>query len=187
MDPFLGEIKMVGFNFAPKGWALCNGAIMPIQQNSALFALLGVQFGGDGINTFGLPDYRGRGPVGMGQGQGLSAPILQGERAGFESITLTQGNLPTHTHAATTGGMTATPAAFTGVGDVRSQGGGILANPVADIFAAPGSADAALAPIPVTGTVTILPAGSSQPVGVRNPYLGTNFVIATEGVFPSRN
>ena len=185
MDPFVGEIKMVGFNFAPKGYALCNGALMSIAQNSALFALLGVTFGGDGVNTFGLPDYRGRGPVGMGKGPGLSA-VTRGEVAGLENVTLTQGNLPAHTHPATSG-LAATPAAFTGAGDVRSQGGGILANPVADIFAAPGSADAALAPIPVTGTITIGPAGNSMPVAIRNPYLGTNFVIATQGVFPSRN
>ncbi len=187
MDPFLGEIKMVGFNFAPKGYALCNGAIMSIQQNSALFALLGTTFGGDGINTFGLPDYRGRGPVGMGQGQGLSAPILQGERAGFESVTLTQGNLPTHTHAATTAGLSASPAATT-AGGGPSPTGAIFASPAAgDSFALPAAGDVTMAAIPVTGTVTILPAGSSQPVGVRNPYLGTNFVIATEGVYPSRN
>lgn len=188
MDPFIGEIKMVGFNFAPAGWALCNGAIVSIAQNSALFALLGTTFGGDGVNTFGLPDYRGRGPVGMGQGQGLSAPILQGERAGFESVTLTQGNLPTHTHASTTAGLIASPAASSAAGGERSPAGGILATPLAgDSFALPAAGDVTMAAIPVTGTVTILPAGSSQPVGVRNPYMGTNFVIALEGVFPSRN
>lgn len=188
MDPFIGEIKLVGFNFAPKGYALCNGALMPIAQNSALFSLLGVQFGGDGTLTFGLPDYRGRGPVGMGQGPGLSAPILQGEVAGFEAVTLTQGNLPSHTHAATTAGMTASPAASNALGGAGSAAGAILGTPTSgDIFALPADGDVTMAPIPVTGTVTILPAGSSLPVDIRNPYLGTNFVIATEGVYPSRN
>jgi microcystin-dependent protein len=188
MDPFIGEIKMVGFNFAPKGYALCNGALMPISQNSALFSLLGVTFGGDGVNTFALPDYRGRGPVGMGQGPGLSAPVVQGQVAGFESVTLSLGNLPAHTHAATTSGMSASPAASAAAGGERSPAGGILATPIAgDSFALPAAGDVTMAAIPVTGTVTIAPAGSSQPVGIRNPYLGTNFVIATEGVYPSRN
>lgn len=186
MDPFIGEIKMVGFNYAPTGWALCNGALVSVVQHSALFALLGTTFGGDGVNTFGLPDYRGRGPVGMGQGPGLSAPIVQGEVAGFESVTLTQGNLPTHTHAATTAGLSASPAASTsGGGSVPT--GAIFANPSTGDFFAPAPGDVTMAPIPVKGTVTIGPAGSSMPVATRNPYLGTNFVISMQGVFPSRN
>jgi microcystin-dependent protein len=185
MDPFVGEIKMVGFNFAPKGYALCNGALMAIQQNSALFALLGTTFGGNGTTTFGLPDYRGRGPVGMGQGPGLSA-VTQGEVAGLENVTLTQGNLPTHTHPASTSGMAAAPAASTALGAARSAAGSILGT-VTGVFADATAADATMAPIPVTGTVTIGAAGSSLPLGIRNPFLGTNFVIATQGVFPSRN
>lgn len=179
---------MVGFNFAPAGWALCNGAIVSIAQNSALFALLGTTFGGDGVNTFGLPDYRGRGPVGMGQGPGLSAPIVQGQVAGFESVTLTQGNLPTHTHAATTAGLSASPAAFAGSGGATSPAGAVFATPeLGESFALPAAGDVAMAPIPVTGTVTIGFAGSSMPVDIRNPYLGTNFVISMQGIFPSRN
>lgn len=186
MDPFIGEIKMVGFNFTPKGYALCDGSLMPISQNSALFSLLGVTFGGDGVNTFALPDYRGRGPVGMGQGKGLSAPVVQGEVAGFESVSLTLGNMPSHTHAATTAGLTASPAASTALGAARGADGSIIGAAIG-IFAESTAANATMAPIPVTGTVTISPAGGNLPVGIRNPYLGTNFVIATEGVYPSRN
>jgi microcystin-dependent protein len=188
MDPFIGEIKMVGCNFAPRGYALCDGALMPIAQNAALFSLLGTMYGGDGIQTFALPDYRGRGPVGMGQGPGLSAPVVQGQVAGFESVTLTLGNLPAHTHAATTSGMSATPQATTALGVELTPTDAIIATPIAgDLFALPSAANVTMAPIPVTGTVTILPVGGNLPVGVRNPYLGTNFVIALQGVYPSRN
>jgi len=98
-DPFLGEIRMVGFNFAPRGWAMCQGQLLSIAQNNALFALLGTLYGGDGQTTFGLPDYRGRSPVGMGQGPGLSA-VVQGEMAGTENVTLTLNQMPMHNHVA---------------------------------------------------------------------------------------
>src|SRR3546814_13601589 len=97
MEPFLGQIMMVGFNFAPRGWALCQGQLLPISQNSALFALLGTTYGGDGRTTFALPDLRGRCAIGMGQGPGLSA-YQQGQMAGQENVTLIQTQIPTHTH-----------------------------------------------------------------------------------------
>lgn len=103
-DPFLGEIRMVGFNYAPADWALCNGAQVSVQQNNALFALLGVMYGGNGQTTFGLPDLQGRSPVGAGSGAGLT-PIVQGSKNGAENITLTQANLPTHNHVATFAGQ----------------------------------------------------------------------------------
>ena len=107
-DPYLGEIRMVGFNYAPYGWAFCAGQTMSVPQNAALFALLGVIYGGNGQTTFQLPDLRGRSPVGMGQGPGLSNIVL-GEAAGTESTTLTMSNMPTHTHTASvSGGITAT-------------------------------------------------------------------------------
>ena len=96
-EPFLGEIRMVGFNFAPQGWAFCQGQIMSIAQNTALFSLLGTMYGGNGQTTFGLPDLQGRSPVGIGQGPGLS-PIVQGEMAGTENVTLLASNMPMHTH-----------------------------------------------------------------------------------------
>src|SRR5688572_6320685 len=97
-EPFLGEIRMVGFNFAPQGWAFCQGQLMSIAQNSALFSLLGTTFGGDGQTTFALPDYRGRSSVGMGSGPGLTN-IVQGEKSGTENVTILSTQMPVHTHA----------------------------------------------------------------------------------------
>src|SRR5688572_14577376 len=203
-DPFLGEIKMVGFTFAPRGYALCAGQQMSIAQNSALFSLLGTTFGGNGQTTFGLPDYRGRTPVGMGQGPGLTF-VNQGEVSGSESTTLTILQMPIHNHtavatpfnasltgpisipAATTGTTQAAPGNTTVLGPVAAAGrpGTLYATTAADTTLAPFDAT-------VTGNVTpsaptIGQAGGSQPVALRNPYLGTNFVIALEGIFPSRN
>src|SRR5690606_5156315 len=96
-EPFLGEIRMVGFNFAPRGWAFCQGQLLSIAQNSALFSLLGTMYGGNGTTTFALPDLRGRSPVGMGNGPGLT-PITQGELAGTENVTLLSTQMPMHTH-----------------------------------------------------------------------------------------
>ena len=104
-DPYLGEIRIVGFTFAPVGWALCNGAIVSISQNNALFALLGVTYGGNGSSTFALPDLQGRSPVGTGSGVGLS-PIVAGQKSGTESVVLNIGQMPSHTHTAqVTGGL----------------------------------------------------------------------------------
>jgi microcystin-dependent protein len=201
-DPFIGEIRMVGFNYAPRGWAFCAGQLMSIAQNSALFALLGTTFGGDGVTTFALPDYRGRSPVGMGNGPGLT-PIIQGEEAGTESTTLNILQMPTHTHVATT---TAT-ATSTGTFQVAGTSSNPSATPSTtnNILSAsgggPGSAtiwsDQLSDPVTLANpevintalnvNVTLQSAGGSQPIGLRNPFLGTNFIIATEGIFPSRN
>lgn len=202
-DPFLGEIKMVGFTYAPRGYAMCQGQQMSIAQNSALFSLLGTNFGGNGQTTFGLPDYRGRTPVGMGQGPGLTF-VNQGEMSGSESTTLSILQMPIHNHVAT---ATAT-ATSTGALQVASTSSNPVAVPSAtnNILAAsgggPGSATIwsdQLGSTPVTlanpetinttvgVNVTVQQAGGSQPLPLRNPYLGTNFVIATEGIFPSRN
>ena len=201
-DPFIGEIRMVGFNYAPRGWAPCDGRLLPISQNSALFALLGVTYGGDGVTTFALPDYRSRSAVGMGTGPGLTT-VIQGEKSGTESVTLSSLQMPVHTHAAT---ATAT-ATSTGT----LQIGGTSSNPSAtpsttnNVLSAsgggPGSAtiwsDQLSSPVTLANpeaintsvnvNVTLQNAGGSQPVGLRNPFLGTNFIIATEGIFPSRN
>lgn len=180
-DPFLGEVKMVGFNFAPSGWAFCQGQLMPIAQNTALFSLLGTMYGGNGQTTFGLPDLRGRSPVGMGQGPGLT-DIVQGEMAGTESVTLTTANMPMHTHptsvqvaGAATSPVTA-PTAANSVLGASGQG--------------PGSASIwsteMTSPVQMAG-VQAGAAGGSQPCATRNPYLGVNFVIALSGLFPSRS
>lgn len=203
-DPFLGEIRMVGFNYAPRGWAFCAGQLMSIAQNSALFALLGTTFGGDGVTTFALPDYRGRDPIGMGSGPGLT-PVVQGEKSGTENVTLNQLQMPIHTHTAVSAPFNASltgpiniPAATTGTTQAAPGNttvlGPIAAGGRAGTLYATTPADTALAPFNATvtgqltpGNPTIGSAGGSQPVAIRNPYLGTNFVIATEGVFPSRN
>ena len=213
MEPFLGEIKMVGFNFAPRGYAMCQGQLMPIAQNTALFSLLGTMYGGNGQTTFGLPDYRGRSPVGMGQGPGLDV-IVQGEMAGRENVTLTTAELPMHapvahfTGQASNGALTISAAVATNptAAMVPPTAGNTTylsattakAGPASVVFAGlftdtpPDSTKANLgglsgqASITPQGTVTISPVGGSQSFGIRNPFLGTNFVIATEGVFPSR-
>ena len=182
-EPFLGEVRAVGFNFAPRGWALCAGQQLSIAQNSALFSLLGTTFGGDGVTTFALPDYRGRSPVGMGNGAGLS-PISQGEVSGLENVSLLTGQMPAHTHMAS-GAQAASDASAT----QPSPSGAVPAITVSDdgrttywSYDTAANARAALAPI----AITVQPAGGGQPVPIRNPFLGTNFIIATEGIFPSR-
>jgi microcystin-dependent protein len=185
-EPFLGEIRMVGFNFAPRGWLSCQGQLMSISQNTALFSLLGTTFGGDGVTTFALPDYRGRGPVGMGNGPGLT-PIVQGEVSGTENVTILQTQMPMHTHAATVSvaipgvvastNVSATPGATSVLGPIAAGGrpGTLYSTDAPDTTLAPFSPP-----------VTVAPAGRSLPVGIRNPFLGTNFIIATDGIFPSR-
>lgn len=190
-EPFLGEIRMVGFNFAPRGWALCQGQLMSIAQNSALFSLLGTTYGGNGQTTFALPDLRGRSPVGMGQGPGLS-PITQGELSGTENVTLTSAQMPMHTHATaatasfavagTPSNANATPSTTNNILGASQAGG----PPSAAIWS-----DALNNPVTLGNTetvnVTVQPAGESAPFSIRDPYIGTNFVIALEGIFPSRN
>jgi microcystin-dependent protein len=163
-EPFLAEIKLVGFNFAPQGWALCNGQLLPINQNQALFSLLGTTYGGNGQTTFALPDLRGRTPIHVGSGVSL------GERAGTESHTLSVQELPGHTHA------------------VRaSQDAADSPIPQDNLLAAAnglyGPADA-LVPLR-TGTVAAT--GGSQAHPNMQPYLALHFCIALQGIFPSRN
>jgi len=174
-EPYLASIAMFGGNFAPRGWALCNGQLMSIAQNTALFSLLGTTFGGDGQTTFALPDLRSRAPVGQGQGPGLSN-ISLGEAAGAENVTLTTANMPVHNHTLgcdNTGTTALTPAGnVPGVSDDR--------NAAVNIYSAN-------APSAFMNPATIGNTGGSQPFPIRNPYLGINFIIATEGIYPSRN
>ncbi|MDC8004523.1 tail fiber protein [Aureisphaera galaxeae] len=166
MDPFIGQIMPVGFNFAPRGWAFCHGQLLAIASHTALFSLLGTTFGGDGRTTFGLPDSRGRSFVGVGSGPGL-APITWGERAGAENHTITIGQLPSHTH--NIGVSTAT-------GEETNPAGKHIAA-MTDAYAE--DANANLAP-PAS-------VGSNQSFSIRNPFLGVYYVIALEGVYPSRS
>ena len=167
MDTFIGQLMCVGFNYAPQGWALCQGQLLPIADNSALFSLLGTTFGGDGQTTFGLPDLRGRMPVGMGNGPGLS-PYDIGQAGGTESVTLVAGNLPAHTHsvaASSADKNDASPA------NAFFSGGGAYNT----------AANATMNPSMVG------PAGGNQPHENRQPVLGINWIIALEGIYPPRS
>ena len=169
MEPFLGQLMLVPYNFAPQGWAFCNGQIMSIAQNSALFSLLGTTYGGNGQTTFALPDLRGRVAISSGQGPGLQNYSL-GEVAGSESVTLISTQMPAHTHlvGASTGSAQATPDnAFPG-SDTSTQ--------IYDLAAST-----------TMNPQMIQPAGGSQPHENRQPYLVLNYIIALQGVYPSRS
>ncbi len=172
-EPFVGQVIAVGFNFAPVGWALCQGQLLPIDQNTVLFTLLGTTYGGDGQNTFGLPDLRGRAALGMGQGSGLQ-PYPLGQPGGFESVTLTANQFAGHTHAlqAAATATTATPGS-----------GAVLGAPAA---ATPTYATAGTAAQLVGSTVSPAP-GGSVPHENRQPSLAINYIIALFGIFPSQN
>jgi len=178
MEPFLGEIKMVGFNFAPTGYAFCNGQLMAISQNSALFALLGTQFGGNGTTTFALPDMRSRVPIHQGQGNGLSNYVM-GEVTGTENVTLLINNMPAHTHTATVNCQ----SPLTGHGGATDPAGALMTvTDGANIYAA-GAANAQMN----AGMVTNANTGGNLPHTNIQPVLCVNFIIALTGVFPSRN
>ena len=191
-DPFLGMIIQVGFNFQPQGWQFCNGQLLSIAQNSALFSLLGTTYGGNGTSTFALPDLRGRVAIHQGQGNGLSTYVI-GQASGTENITLNQNQMPIHTH--TFNGSTSTLQASTTKATVQvPAAGAMLAHTqdlsgkgtTPDIYLPSGSAGSvALGGLNVAGTNSN--AGGSQPFSIIQPYLTTNFVIALQGIFPSRN
>ena len=164
-EPFLGEIRMMSFNFPPNGWALCNGQLLPINQNQALFALFGTMYGGNGQTNFALPNFRGCVPIHVGNGH------VQGERAGSTSVTLSVQQMPTHTHpvrasSAISGGQAVPTGRYLGGGN--------------NVYRAP-PASTTLSPGSVTN------AGGSQPHNNMQPYLTINFCVALQGIFPSRN
>jgi len=174
-DPFVAEVRMFPFNFAPKGWAFCDGQLMPISQNTALFSLLGTVYGGDGKSTFALPDLQGRAPMHPGQGQGLSLHDL-GEESGSEAVTLIQSEMPAHAHFV--GRASDQPATSpTPVANVWALGGSVRAQ--VNLYN-PGAATAAMK------TDVIQPSGGSLPHNNMQPYLTVNFCIALQGVFPPR-
>lgn len=173
-EPFLGEITMFGGNFNPRGWALCDGQLLPISQNSALFSILGTTYGGDGRTTFQLPDLRGRSPKHAGQGPGLSNVRL-GQRGGREEVALTEREMPSHSHTATLHGEKT-------AADNPNPSGRMLAG--ATIYAEPiAKDDKAMAP----GSVLVQNAGGGQSFGIDSPYTAVNFIIALQGIFPSRS
>ncbi|TCJ12643.1 phage tail protein [Flaviaesturariibacter flavus] len=179
MEPYVGEIKMIGFSYAPDGWLPCDGRLVPITQFQALFSLLGNKYGGDGRTNFGLPDLRGRVPVGIGAGPGLSG-IEQGQLGGVESVTLTNSQMPAHNHTfavANVNGDTTVPVAGASLAVVNTGGREPEQHPA---YLASGNPS-----IPLNPT-TVQPSGGSQPHENRQPFIGTMFIIATNGVFPPR-
>ena len=173
-DPFLGQVQIFGFDFAPKQWARCSGQMMNISQSTALFSLLGTVFGGDGKTTFGLPNFQGTAVCGIGQGPGLT-PRISGETFGTETVSLISTEMPAHNHTMNVFGQN-TAAKRHGTPNANDA----LVSPTAGIFTAGGS---------VSGTFpiqTIGVAGGGLPHENRQPYLALNFCIALSGVYPSR-
>jgi microcystin-dependent protein len=173
-DPYIAEIRMFGGNFAPRGWAFCNGQLLSIAQNTALFSLLGTTYGGNGQTTFGLPNLQDSSPMGQGQGPGLT-PRVQGETGGEANVTLLASEMPAHTHLpqadASGGGQTSPTNATWGAGG-RGRPPAYSANQT------PGATLSAQA---------LATTGGNQPHNNRSPYLGVSFIIALQGVYPSRN
>jgi microcystin-dependent protein len=170
VDPFLGEIRMFGGNFAPLGWAFCEGQLLAIADNDALFALIGTTYGGDGQETFALPDLRGRAPLHMGTGAS-GTPYPLGDQGGVETVTLTTDQTAAHSHnfmASTVDGNSANPGATVVVAK------GSVSPYVQDVVSAQ------------MAQASVTPAGGSQPHENRQPYLAIRFIIALEGIFPSQ-
>ena len=170
MEPFIGEIRLFSGNFAPKGWALCEGQLIPITHNTALYSILGITYGGDGKTTFALPDMRGRAPMHQGAGPGLT-PRQLGQEIGSSHVTLLTSEMPAHGHQANVNGA-ATQAVPTDAYWANTGGRG------RKLYGA--TVDTAMSPVAI-GT-----AGGSQPHNNMQPYVGLNFIIALEGVFPPR-
>jgi microcystin-dependent protein len=175
-ESYLGSVCMTAATFCPRGYFEAQGQLISIAQNSALFALLGTTYGGNGQTTFALPDLRGRAAVGIGQGPGLLRNVQQGEASGQEQVTLTQLQMPPHSHTAQLRGTAST-------GNTDSPAGAAPARlPRSNVYSNAG-ADTAMA----ASTITVGTTGSGQPVDVRNPYLGMRYCIAAQGIFPPRN
>ena len=171
MDYYLGSLLLVPYNFAPAGWALCEGQLLPIAQYTALFSLLGTTYGGDGITTFALPDLRGRVPISSGQGVGLQNYNL-GQTGGAENATLGVNQLPSHNHS---------------VNAVSSPGTASQASNHFLASSTQGSVYSAAEPTVRLNAFTINYTGGGQPIDIRSPYLTLNWIIALTGIFPSRN
>jgi microcystin-dependent protein len=169
-DPFVAEIRMFGFNFAPRGWAFCDGQIMSLSQNTALFSLLGTTYGGDGKSTFALPDLRGSAPMFFGQGPGLSVHDI-GEASGSETVTLLESEIPGHSHSY----MASTQLGL----ENKAQGQDWAMGDGVNLYAAAN-------PLAPMAAQALAPNGGGQPHNNMQPYLTVNFCIALQGVFPPR-
>jgi microcystin-dependent protein len=173
-NPFLGEIRLLSFNFAPTGWHFCDGSLLSISSFSALFALIGNFYGGNGTTNFALPDLRGRTPIHYG-GDRFGNSYVIGEQTGAETVTLIQNNIPVHNHPF---------QGTTTAGEIVSPNGNVLAQPASSLaahYAAPGAPNVALNPS------SVQPTGGGQPHDNLQPFLVLNYCIALQGVFPSRN
>jgi len=169
-EPYVGEIRIFAGNYAPRGYALCWGQLLSVQQNTALFALLGTQYGGNGTTTFGLPDLRGRAPLGQGQGPGLT-PYVMGEQTGSESVSLVSTQMPSHNHTLQTRNIAANHS---------NANGAMLAVGKDKVYAPPPSAT-------LMSLQSLSIAGTGAPHDNMQPFLAINFIIALVGVFPPRN
>jgi microcystin-dependent protein len=176
MEPFIGQVYLLGFQFPPRGFALCQGQLLSIAQYTALFSLLGTTYGGNGTTNFGLPDLQGRVPVGQGQGRGLSNYTI-GEVAGSESVTILTNNLPPHNHTV------AVPTSSSNGSSQEPDGKILAATAAGSPYGAPNTADGNYGTGPIQSSIV----GSGSPISVLSPFLVMNYSIALNGVFPSRN
>ncbi|MBR9921332.1 MAG: phage tail protein [Bacteroidetes bacterium] len=185
MEPFIGQIQIFGFNWAPRGWALCDGQLLPIAQNTALFSLIGTTYGGDGRTTFALPDLRGRAALHHGHGPGLSTRPI-GQKGGTETTTLNMTNLPSHTHTAVVGGSVQLPVSGNEP-DTDSPSGAFLSAQSDDFYNGAASAGEFAGALSTNLTVTNGNTGGNIPFNNMEPFLVVNYSIALVGIFPSRN
>jgi microcystin-dependent protein len=190
VDPFVGQILWFPFNFAPRGYALCQGQILPIGQNTALFALLGTTYGGNGLSNFALPNLQGNVPLGFGQGPGLSN-YPQGQAAGSETVTLQASTMPSHTHPVTAAPGASTVACKNGPGNQPTPAGNVPATESTGVTAmysnvVPDSTMAA-GSVALSGAAPVGAAGGSLPHTNLQPNLTINYCIALQGIFPARS
>lgn len=180
-EPFLGEVIMFAGNFAPRGWAFCEGQLLPISQHSALFSILGTMYGGDGRTTFALPDLRGRTPVGVGNGPGLS-PVQQGQKGGSENTTITVMNMPSHNHGLSQLNVEKKKLSIPSKGEESERSSRLSATSSSKydfLLYSTTNRNANLGQTTSTG--------ASRPINTRQPFTGMRYIIALQGTFPSRN
>lgn len=181
-NPYVGEIRIFAGNFAPAGWAFCDGALLPISENETLFQLIGTTYGGDGQSTFALPDLRGRVPIHMGQGPGMSSRVL-GEAGGVEEVRLAASNMPSHSHL--TQITVSSEAAKANVPTVNSSLAPSGFNSGRTFV--PNLSFTTAAPDLIYQTVTTNTTGQSAPISIVKPYCGMNYIISLYGIFPTQN
>lgn len=176
MEGYIAQVLMFASNFAPKNWAYCNGQILPISSNTALFSLIGTYYGGNGTSNFALPDMQGRIPVGVGQGGGLPDYTI-GQAGGSELVTLTSRQLPAHTHQ-----VLAQVSVSNGNGNTDAINGNVPAGTATDNYVSPTLSNNALGGVTASSSIV----GGTSPVSIIQPYLAVNFIICLYGSFPSR-